>query len=475
MKIQERAGHLLWGIAGLLFLTNIGAGASLERQVGPKAYIAYPKNLALVHILVLLTPSRWERPDLFNNPLVQTARDYFKDVRDHPAVALTDRIFNESWYSLLNALAIMHSDWPDAKLVSGLVLPDEIQKYPDLGKTISAYVEAVRGFYADSKFQAFWDSHQNEFSSLTQELAGGFQKTMASPLDPQARIPPVDIPDVMEKFYGESAARYTLIPCPFMQNSATHFEVRRESGESDFYYFMGGDFFRNPFYTTYFAFHEFGHSFVEPVAARYRESIAWLSPLFSPLEESMRRLGYGSWDLTFNEHLIRAGGLLLTRKAFGEAVMLRMKDAEGNPEFKMIDHFVDSLKEYERRRDQYPNLESFFPEILKKLGRLKIGYFRRPDRMGFVAQWQDEAVTIRDVVPNSVPALAGLQKGDALLSIQSDPITSLDALNEARQKWWVGAKEGDSVELVVRRADGEHRLRLTVPFIADFRYVEGMK
>lgn len=476
MKTKKKPISLLGVMLAVLLIMSTGTWAQFEPQhVSEKTWAAFPKNLALFHILVILTPSRWEKPELFNNPLVQTTREYFKDFRDHPAVGMTDQIFKSSWYFLLNYVALFYSDLPEAEPLQGLRLPDEIQKDENLKKTISAYLEAARAFCSASKFQEFWESRRSEFTALVQELAEGFNKYIDSPFDPKAKILPVDIPALMEKFYGSRADRYYFVPCPFMQNSATHVEIRTDAGENNFYFLQGGDFYKNRFYTVYYAFHEFGHSFIEPISAKYAGTIAQLSHLFPPMRENMRKLGYGDWDRAFNEHLIRAGELHLTGKAFGDAVMARMKEMEVGPYFKLIDHFYACLKEYDNKRDKYVDLESFFPEILEKLSLLRAQEFRRPDRMGFIAQFQDDALSVKDIVPNSVSAQAGLQKGDLLISIQGDLIASLEGLNDAREKWWVSAKEGDSVELVIRREGKEMKLRLPVPFIPDVRYVETEK
>lgn len=342
--------------------------ADIEKKIDKKLWVIFPKNLSLFHILVILTPSRFAKEKLFRHPLAEIAREYFKEYREHPAVQMTEKIFKEDWYFPLNYSAFYYSPFPNPKMKEGIKLPPEYNQNKDLKELISNYINIVNKFYEDTEFDLFWKRYKENFSTVIEESSYLIQKE-----NPSTRkineFSPTDIPSLMEDFYGFQASRYYFVPCPFMQNSATHVEVYRKDGEKRFFFLQGGAFSRS-LYLIYFGFHEFGHCFIEPITLKYLDEINQLTHLYTPLKESFQKMGYIDWHRTFNEHLITAGQLHLMRKALSEEWMLKMKDREKQRGFKLIDKFYEYLKDYDENRKKYPNLETFFPDLLSKLSEL---------------------------------------------------------------------------------------------------------
>ncbi len=117
--------------------------------------------------------------------------------------------------------------------------------------------------------------------------------------------------------------------------------------------------------------HEFCHGFVNPVTEEHREAVARLAPLFGPIEERMRGMNYGTWEICFNEHVVRvATGRVLRALGlaeYAEELLRRDRDAG----FAYIDAFASVLDE--RRpvsqvvntyRDDFP---AFLAELRKRL------------------------------------------------------------------------------------------------------------
>ncbi len=114
------------------------------------------------------------------------------------------------------------------------------------------------------------------------------------------------------------------------------------------------------------AWHEFGHSFVNPLSEslKNRIKISEYSSLFAPIREKMEREGYNNWETCVNEHIVRAVTSRLTFLHFGKQAgedELRDQKSRG---FVYIDPLCKKLEEYEIRRDKYPSLVDFFPELL---------------------------------------------------------------------------------------------------------------
>jgi len=443
-------------LAGLALAVSATLGiAQVERQVGERLSITCPKNLAVFHILVILSPAGQERRQLIAHPLADAAREYFAGFADHAAVQATNRVFRTTWYFALNFLALHYSEFPEARQTRAF--PDLPELTEGMRAMMSQYVELAIDFYSVSNFDGFWDAHATEIESLIAETA----EAIRSP----------GLPEMMEEFYGREAERFVFVPSPFMQQSGTHVELE-DNGSWTFYYIAGGDIATDTFYNTYFAFHEFGHSFIEPISAKHAERLNQLAYLYRPLEERFRQLGYRDWDRAFNEHLITAGQLHLSRPVFGEERIREQLERERANGFQLIDRFYGYLAEYSNNRERYPDLEAFFPVILDDLARLRVEEHRRPGTMGFYRRSGEERVIVLDLVEGSAFAQAGVLAGDVITSLDRMPITTFETFREAKERCWNRASEGDSVEVVLLRGDTALAITVPVAFVTDYRYVE---
>ena len=117
----------------------------------------------------------------------------------------------------------------------------------------------------------------------------------------QGNMPRFDLPQMMESFYNRRVTGFYFVPCPFMKTMGTHVEVQNRGGNWTFYYIAGGGIFRNRLSNISTAFHEFSHSFIEPISVQYSEQISNQSDLYKPLKSDLSKLGYQNWDRGFNE------------------------------------------------------------------------------------------------------------------------------------------------------------------------------
>lgn len=429
--------------------------AQLERQYSQKISIICPKNLAVFHVLVILSPAGEERREFIDHPLADAAREHFAGFTDHPAVQVTDRLFSMTWYFALNFLAFHYSEFPEAQQIRAF--PDLPELTEGMRAMMLQYVEFARDFYTVSNFEEFWNAHAAEIESMIEQTAGAI------------RAP--DLPQMMEDFYGREVERFVFVPSPFMQQSGMHVELE-DDGRWIFYYIAGGDIATDTFYNTYFAFHEFGHSFIEPISAKHAERLNELAYLYRPLQERFSQLGYRNWDRAFNEHLITAGQLHLSGPVFGEERVREQLERERANGFRLIDRFYGYLSEYANNRDSYPDLEAYFPVILDDLATLRVEEYRRPGTMGFYRRSGEERVIVEDLVEGSAFARAGVQAGDVITSLDGMPITTYETFREARERCWNQAAEGDSVEVGVVRGDTTLVMAVPVAFVTDYRYLE---
>ena len=78
--------------------------------------------------------------------------------------------------------------------------------------------------------------------------------------------------------------------------------------------------FGNDYLETDMILHEFGHSFVNPLSKKYEKEIENLRTKYydKKLEKSGRQQGYSQWKYVFNEILLRAIVINISRSKFGK-------------------------------------------------------------------------------------------------------------------------------------------------------------
>ncbi len=112
--------------------------------------------------------------------------------------------------------------------------------------------------------------------------------------------------------------------------------------------------------------HEFCHSYINPlIISKPEEFKAIGDAILKSHYEAMRKNGYDVWNVVLNEYLVRACTIkFLKENGAIEEVERNMKIDKMNG-FVEIEGLVQLLEEYENNRNEYPDIESFLPEIIK--------------------------------------------------------------------------------------------------------------
>lgn len=432
--------------------------AQFEENIRGKLWLTISKNISIYHILVLLTPSAEGMRPYLDHPLHEKAEAYFSRYKDHPAVQFTDQIFQNYHYFAFNYMAFFYSDFPEARMRDDIILPPEYVQNPQMQQMMSQYVALVGDFYRSAAFEKFWKDNEEDLRSA--------MKTC------REAMPEFDLPGMMESLYNEQADRFYFVPCPFMKTMGTHVEVENKQGKMTYYYIAGGNIYADRFSNISTAFHEFSHSFIEPISVKYAKELSGLNYLYKPLEKALAPMGYRDWDRAFNEHIVRSAEIHLLRKSLGEEARDKKMAMEKQAGFQLIEGFYHHIQTYDDHHDQYPTLEAYYPNLLEDLGRIRVESVRVPGPMGFYPEYCENRLYVKDVVPNSVFESSGIEKGDILYSVEDKEITSDQSFNEAKEERWNRADEGDSVRVCIIRDREKIFKHLMVPFVIEYRYAK---
>ena len=453
--MNGRMRKLFVTILVFIFIPNMNyAFAQIGNRISEKLYVSCSKNLTLFHILVLISPSGVGIKDEPNQSLVKEARKYFLDCKNHPAVQYSDQIFRQMWYFPFNFIAFYYSEFPEAEPIREF--PQEYDIDDNMRAMIANYITQVRDFYDTSNFDQFWTDHVDTMRSILNDVKENFTV--------------MDLPEMMEAFYGSQVERFYLVPCPFMTSSATHVEVE-ECGEWTFYHLAGPGLFSDSFLNAYTAFHEFSHSFIEPISRRYSNQIDQLAYLYKPLQERFARMGYRDWDRAFNEHMVTAGQLQFTGKVFGDERKTDMLKREKERGFQLIERFDHYFQDYDQNRDPYKNLHDYYPVLLEDLATIQVDSFRTAGPMGLYPEYRNDNCYIMDVVAGSAMEMAGIKKNDVLVAIEDIDISSPDKLKRAKEKYWNTTEEGVQITIRIKRNGEIIKHRVSVQFTTKYQYL----
>jgi hypothetical protein len=112
--------------------------------------------------------------------------------------------------------------------------------------------------------------------------------------------------------------------------------------------------------------HEFCHSYINPLVDLHASELEKAGQrIFSSVADAMRRQAYPQWKTMMYESLVRACVVRYRLTSEGEAAAEQQIVYENTNRFFWIRDLSNLLGEYEAHRDKYPNLNSFFPEIVK--------------------------------------------------------------------------------------------------------------
>lgn len=157
--------------------------------------------------------------------------------------------------------------------------------------------------------------------------------------------------------------------------------------------------------------HEFAHSFANPAVEKYEAQFDQFEWMWTPIKESMKRQGYGSWRSVVKEHLTEAIACRMAASKLGEnAADLNFVRRQYGMRWIYLHPLPDALKHYEKNRRQFPTLESFIPEIIKSFKRVSPGDIDR---------WMAVTDAIRKPDVNNMPAIDAIYGQKNILFIVS--------------------------------------------------------
>ena len=226
------------------------------------------------------------------------------------------------------------------------------------------FLTPLNRFYIETKFHDFFENHK----SLYTIAETNFSRILSQ----------VDFTWFQSFYGGKPAEGFNLIIS--LVNGGGNYGIKASynDGREDIYAIMGSwktDSLGQPVYTKDVIgtiIHEYNHSFCNPLiddSFKQMEDVA--GKFWEEEKDVLRRQAYASAKTMCYEILVRACVIKYYQTAkLSQEDVNRMIIAEKSRGFLWINYLVDELSVYEGKRNKYPELKDFMPEIVRMQNRL---------------------------------------------------------------------------------------------------------
>lgn len=350
-------------IFAVLFLANNIQSQTLEpvKQTIGKLNISVDPRMELLSTVQVLSKYRYiERGSDYGKEV----RTYFADISNQNAVLLTDELLNKQGFSYDAPVSFMLHLSQVPELKQQIKNSDYLIRRAGGKKNLEKYRVALKEFADKSNFKTFWNNNK--------EFYQGIVDLTVNELEGQ------DLIKVIENYFNETQNSYNIILSPLFSGGYGP-RMPAANGKYDIYSCMettnnkNGIPYLNLEYLRFYIWHEFGHSFVNPLTERHIKEISASQKLFEPIAQSMRNMAYGSWETCVNEHVIRAVNIRIYEQNINKTDADKLLNQELGQKFIYIEPIIEKLKEFEQQRDSknitfadfYPQFGTLFDSLLK--------------------------------------------------------------------------------------------------------------
>lgn len=345
--------HKLLILLLLISFKSIGQQSKLEITIDERIETLY--SVAFFDNYFLVN----NHENLYKN----TLKNKLIVLKNHKAVKLFDSLstkYNFSYYRTVEWI-LQYSDFPEFKKTK-----EKADKYSTVSENKEHLLDEFRKelikFNQDTLFQKYLKA----VKPLNEKVLSQVKNSKS-----------IDkLPLYLEEYYGKKLNSYNLILSPLLHAGGFNAEIINENGEKEVYALLGPNgeidfvpYFDKDFIETDLILHEFGHSFVNPLIEKYDKNIESLSSkyLTKELEENAKIQGYSEWKYIFNELLLRATTIHITKQRFGKKKAKKLLDFEKSIGFGLVENIVEILKEYELNKKKYDTFDKFYPILIERM------------------------------------------------------------------------------------------------------------
>lgn len=323
-----------------------------EKEITDTFLIKVDPRIELISIIQYLGDYQVINP--YETAYKERIDEYFKDYKNHETVKKLARYHDKGFsYDAPVTLMLMCDDINHLKIKS-VITDDEVLDYI-IGRIgnrsdLEKYVALCNEFMAVTNFNAFYTQEMDYYDDMIAQYSKHFENQLYTA--------------EMEEYFGTRQNSYTVI-LGQLQNGSYGPRLTTADGSYDIFSVIGPineqTDFSDPADILY---HEFGHSFVNPLGEKYAEEVDQYKYIFKDCKKEMVKQAYTIWSIVANEYVIRAVDARLQLARYGEdkyETILKQEEEKG---FTYIRPMCEKLELYEQNRDKYPVLEDYYLDLL---------------------------------------------------------------------------------------------------------------
>ena len=312
----------------------------IERSIG-KIKISIDPRMELLAAVQSLSNTL----DLVNKnlPYTQDIISHFESFSSQEAVKLTENLSQRYGFGADAPVVFMlHLSQP-IELEEKSMFSDYILNRSGRGDNLEQYRKSIKQFAEASNFEEFWNSKIPFYNQI-------LDMTIAN-------MGEIELVDALEDYFNESQDSYNFILTPAFSGGKGP-KVPDADGKEHLYACISTTSMKDgiPYLSEdmirFFLWHEFGHSFVNPLADKYADRVMSVENLFDPIKNTLASQGYRNWTTCLNEHILRATTIRLYDLYLGTQQSKAMLDGELKNRFIYIEPLVEKLKDFEKQREE---------------------------------------------------------------------------------------------------------------------------
>ncbi|HKR02855.1 MAG TPA: DUF4932 domain-containing protein [Pyrinomonadaceae bacterium] len=284
---------------------------------------------------------------------------HFATFKNHPAVKLFSQMWRKGFNFQVPPSAMLYlSNPPELKLQRPFT--DEIIKRAGGPERLDQFLQTLRDFARASDFNSFYRANKKSYERMVDGV--------------RAKARTLDYIYVLESYYRIRQHSYHVMLMPLAQELGFGVNLKRDDGRLDLYQMIGRSAVKDGFplfgqggeiTLQNLVWHEFSHSFVNPLSEKHRETLAKYATLYAPISKQMSEQAYSDWEHAVNEHVIRALTSRLAALEISTEVGERELQADKQRGFIYIEALAERLKEYESQPGKYPTFADFYPRLIE--------------------------------------------------------------------------------------------------------------
>ena len=322
-----------------------------KSQTDSRLTVKVDKRIELYFITAFISESFFKKwLTIHDAKYAKDMESYFADYTSHPAV----KLFEETWkpdmstYIPPEVMIYLSDELSEQK---GLNITQDIIDHMGGVDIKDEFISQIRDFAKVTNFNEFYSQHQDYYDELKSkmlDLIGGENCIHR-----------------LHEFYGTEQNHYYAMIVPLLGvGNGYGPSIPGENGKSDVYCLFSP--YQDDEQLINLLWHEFGHSFVNPIVANNSDLVNQRNDLFAPIESSMKPV-YADWEEALSEHLVRANTAYLVKTEFGKSLAKKHLKGHEIQGFAYINLFTELIDHYMGKRNKFATYTSYFPEILDEL------------------------------------------------------------------------------------------------------------